>query len=40
MFNKRRWSDGLHDDFDHLEEVEAKFYCFGGDGGGLSRNHT
>lgn len=34
MFNKRRWSDGLHDDFDHLDEFEAKFYCFGGDGGG------
>lgn len=36
MFNKRRWSDGLHDDFDHLDEFEAKFYCFGGDGGGNS----
>lgn len=36
MFNKRRWSDGLHDDFDHLNEFEAKFYCFGGDGGGNS----
>ena len=36
MFNKRRWSDGLHDDFDHLDEFEAKFYCFGGDGGGSS----
>jgi len=36
VFNKRRWSDGLHDDFDHLDEFEAKFYCFGGDGGGSS----
>jgi len=33
---KKRWSDGLHDDFDHLDEFEHRFYCFGGDGGGSS----
>jgi hypothetical protein len=33
---KKRWSDGLHNDFDHIDEFEAKFYCFGGDGGGSS----
>lgn len=36
MLYKKRWSDGLHNDFDHLDEFEAKFYCFGGDGGGSS----
>lgn len=34
MLYKKRWSDGLNQDFDHLDEFEAKFYCFGGDGGG------
>ena len=34
MLCKKRWSDGLNQDFDHLNEFEAKFYCFGGDGGG------
>ena len=33
MLYKKRWSDGLNQDFDHLNEFEAKFYCFGGDGG-------
>jgi len=33
---KKRWSDGLHDDFEHLNEFELKFGCFGGDGGGSS----
>jgi len=43
---KKRWSDGLHNNFDHLDEFEAKFYCFGGDGGdssgggGSSSNNT
>ena len=36
MLYKKRWSDGLNQDFDHLNEFEAKFYCFGGDGGGDS----
>ena len=36
MLYKKRWSDGLHDDFDHLDEFEHRFYCFGGDGGGNS----
>lgn len=36
MLYKKRWSDGLNQDFDHLDEFEAKFYCFGGDGGGDS----
>jgi hypothetical protein len=31
---KKRWSDGLHDDFEHLNEFELKFGLFGGDGGG------
>ena len=31
---KKRWSDGLQDDFDHLNEFEFKLGCFGGDGGG------
>jgi hypothetical protein len=30
---KKRWSDGLQDDFDHLNEFEFKLGCFGGDGG-------
>jgi hypothetical protein len=30
---KKRWSDGLHDDFEHLDEFEFKHGCFGGDGG-------
>lgn len=34
MLCKKRWSDGLNQDFDYLNEFEAKFYCFGGDGGG------
>jgi len=33
---KKRWSDGLQDDFDHLNEFEFKLGCFGGDGGGNS----
>jgi len=33
---KKRWSDGLHDDFEHLNEFELKFGLFGGDGGGSS----
>jgi hypothetical protein len=33
---KKRWNDGLHDDFDHLNEFEFKLGCFGGDGGGSS----
>jgi len=33
---KKRWSDGLQDDFDHLNEFEFKLGCFGGDGGGSS----
>ena len=36
MLYKKRWSDGLHDDFEHLNEFELKFGCFGGDGGGSS----
>ena len=36
MFKKKRWSDGLHDDFEHLNEFELKYGCFGGDGGGSS----
>lgn len=36
MLYKKRWSDGLNQDFDHLNDFEAKFYCFGGDGGGDS----
>jgi len=31
---KKRWSDGLHDDFEHLDEFQFKFGLFGGDGGG------
>ena len=34
MLYKKRWSDGLHDDFEHLDEFELKFGLFGGDGGG------
>ena len=34
MLYKKRWSDGLSQDFDYLNEFEAKVYCFGGDGGG------
>ena len=34
MLYKKRWSDGLNQDFEHLNEFEQKFYCFGGDGGG------
>ena len=33
MLYKKRWSDGLNQDFEHLNEFEQKFYCFGGDGG-------
>ena len=33
MLYKKRWSDGLHDDFEHLDEFEFKHGCFGGDGG-------
>jgi len=33
---KRKWFDGLEDDFAHLDEFELKRYCFGGDGGGSS----
>lgn len=33
MLYKKRWSDGLHDDFEHLNEFELKFGLFGGDGG-------
>ena len=36
MLYKKRWSDGLHDDFEHLNEFELKFGLFGGDGGGSS----
>ena len=36
MLYKKRWSDGLNQDFDHLNDFEAKFYCFGGDGGAYS----
>ena len=36
MLYKKRWSDGLHDDFEHLNEFELKYGCFGGDGGGSS----
>ena len=34
MLYKKRWSDGLHDDFEHLDEFQFKFGLFGGDGGG------
>jgi len=30
---KKRWSDGLHNDFEHVDEFESKFGLFGGDGG-------
>lgn len=40
MLYKKRWSDGLNQDFDHLNDFEAKFYCFGGDGGGDSGGGT
>jgi len=30
---KKRWSDGLHNDFEHVDEFENKFGLFGGDGG-------
>jgi len=33
---KRKWFDGLEDEFAHLDEFELKRYCFGGDGGGSS----
>ena len=33
MLYKKRWSDGLHDDFEHLDDFEFKHGCFGGDGG-------
>ena len=36
MLYKRKWFDGLEDDFAHLDEFELKRYCFGGDGGGSS----
>lgn len=36
MQYKRKWFDGLEDDFAHLDEFELKRYCFGGDGGGSS----
>lgn len=36
MLCKRRWSDGLFNDFDHLDDIEFKLGCFGGDGGGSS----
>lgn len=34
MLYKRKWFDGLEDEFAHLDEFELKRYCFGGDGGG------
>ena len=34
MLYKKRWSDGLQDDFEHLDEFQFKFGLFGGDGGG------
>ena len=33
MLFKKRWSDGLHNDFEHVDEFESKFGLFGGDGG-------
>ena len=36
MRYKRKWFDGLEDEFAHLDEFELKRYCFGGDGGGSS----
>ena len=36
LFNKLPWSDGLNNIFDNVDSVEAKFYCFGGDGGSSS----
>ena len=36
MFKKKLWSDAPFPDFEHLDEFEVKFYCFGGDGGGNS----
>lgn len=33
MLYKKRWSDGLNQDFDCWNEFEAKLYCFAGDGG-------
>lgn len=40
MLYKKRWSDGLKDDFEHLDEFEFKYGCFGGDGGGSSSGST
>lgn len=40
MLYKKRWSDGLHDDFEHLDDFEFKHGCFGGDGGGSSGGGT
>lgn len=40
MLYKKRWSDGLHDDFEHLNEFELKFGCFGGDGGSSGGGST
>lgn len=36
MLFKKRWSDGLNDILQDVDEFEAKFYCFGGDGGSSS----
>ena len=33
MLFKKRWSDGLHSDFEPVDEFESKFGLFGGDGG-------
>ena len=40
MLYKKRWSDGLHDDFEHLNEFELKFGLFGGDGGSSGGGST
>ena len=33
LYKKLSWSDGFTNIFDNVDDFEAKFYCFGGDGG-------
>jgi hypothetical protein len=33
LYKKLPWSDGLINIFENVDDLEAKFYCFGGDGG-------
>lgn len=33
LYKKLPWSDGFTNIFENVDDLEAKFYCFGGDGG-------